>query len=121
MKLQGVGGLTPISIAARMTELLEAAKEIRVSAKAAGRDATALRAVQVEGDLITKMADRIGVPEDQALPELEELVAIRAAVGTVARHYPESAEHVATQLELTHPEAAQAIRLQFLETKEVTR
>lgn len=110
-------GLSPVTIAGRLTELLNAAKEIRTRAGAAGRDATALRAVQVEADLVSKMADRLGIPDDQALPELEELAALRAAVGTVARTNPDAAERVATQLQLTHPEAAEGIRSQFLETK----
>jgi hypothetical protein len=112
--------LTAVTIASRMVELLEAAKEIRLRAGAKGRDATALRAVAVEADLVSKMADRLGVDQGQSLPELAELVALRAAVGAVARTNPDAAERVALQVELTHPTVAAAIRLQFLETKEVS-
>ena len=120
MKLQ-VDGLTAVTIASRLTELLNAARDIRVRSGAAGRDATALRAVQVEADLVSKMADRLGISPEQSLPELEELVALRAAVGTVARHSPDAAELVATQLDLTHPVAAQAIRGQILEPRKALR
>jgi hypothetical protein len=109
-------GVSPVVLAGGMAELIEEAREVRLHAADSGAHALRLRAIQVEASVRTLVADRLGITADRGRAELEELVALRAAVEAVAVRDPDAAELVASQLSLEHPAAADRIRARFLKT-----
>lgn len=112
-------GVSAAVLAGGMAELLEAAKAVRLRAAASNQDALVLRAVQVEASVHAQILARLGIEPKHGRDEIEALIALRDAVDVIARHRPDAAEIVAAQVSLEHPEAADRIRSQFLETKEI--
>ncbi|MBD8205091.1 hypothetical protein IFU08_09780 [Microbacterium sp. CFBP 8790] len=110
-------GLGAVTIASRMVELMSAASEIRVRAMATGHDSTAIRAIVAEQSLLASIADRVGIPADQALNELPKLAALAAAVQRAVRANPAVGEALATELDAAdRSEDAADLRILFSET-----
>ncbi|MBD8218340.1 hypothetical protein IFU40_06805 [Microbacterium sp. CFBP 13617] len=110
-------GLGAVTIASRLVELMDAASEIRVRAMAANRDSTAIRAIVAEERILTSIADRVGIPADQALAELPRLAALAAAVQRAVRANPAVGEALATELDSAdRAEDAADLRILFSET-----
>lgn len=110
-------GLGAVTIASRMVELMSAASEIRVRAMASGHDSTAIRAIVAEQSLLASIADRVGIPADQALNELPKLAALAAAVQRAVRANPAVGEALATELDTAdRAEDAADLRILFSET-----
>lgn len=91
-------GVSALTIAARMSALAADACAIRSKAIAVGDGRLALQAVKVEGDLLSRLIDRLGItPEasDESFAEAEALVSV---VAQITRRSPRAGHWIADQL-----------------------
>lgn len=109
-KARWAEGMTVLSIAERLSSLAGEATVIRRSALTAGDGRLALQAVKVEGELLYKLVERLGVAPDAselAFAEAETLVRV---IATIARRSPRAGEWIADQVPAEQIQLAEAIR-----------
>jgi hypothetical protein len=116
----GGPGLGALTIASHMIELLHAARDVRQRTMAEHRDATAVRAIREEREIVLSIADRLGIRGDQSLDELQRLAALNEAVNRVTRSRPEIALAIAEELDaLDRPDDATGLRVVVNSLKEI--
>lgn len=109
-EVRSVEGTSPLTIAGRMSALAGQAAAIRESAIENGDARLALQAIRLEGDLLSRLTERLGVRPDaveEAFAEAESLIRV---VAHIARHSPRAGEWIADQLPAERVQLAATIR-----------
>ncbi|GAA3743923.1 hypothetical protein GCM10022239_19190 [Leifsonia bigeumensis] len=116
---QSTDGLSALTIAARMVDLVHAAGDIRRRSIEAGKDSQALRAIEVERATLASVADRLGIPSTAALDEVTMMQSIAVVMAQLARTDPETGERIAAQFQVTgRPDIAADLRTLLQESRE---
>lgn len=116
--MSAVVGLTPLSIASRMLDIADSARDERVSAAEAGHSLLALQAGRAEAYALTKLADRLGITEGAALADLNDMEAVAITLARIARSDRATGEALAAHFdESDRPDIASSLRSLFQEQR----
>jgi hypothetical protein len=116
----GGPGLGVVTIASHLVELLHAAQDVRRRTIEQNRDATAVRAIREEREIVLSIADRLGIRGDQSLDELQRLASLSEAVMRAARSDPSIALAIASELDdLDRADDAASLRVIITSQKEI--
>lgn len=103
-------GADPLSIAQRMSSLAGEVALIRIDALKSGDTRLALQAIKLEGDLLSRLIDRLGVRPDAVEEAFAEADSLIKLVAHIARHSPRAGEWIADQLPPERAKLAGVIR-----------
>lgn len=108
--VRSVEGTSPLSIAERMSALAGQAASIREGAIVNGDARLALQAIRLEGDLLTRLTERLGVRPDAVEEAFAEADSLIRVVAHIARSSPRAGEWIADQLPSERAQLAATIR-----------
>jgi hypothetical protein len=98
-QMESVQGLSALSIADRLLNIADAARDIRLQADDAGDDRLALAAGRAEEATLTTIAERLGVTTADAMGDLRDAHDLLSAFRFLSREQPAVAHQVADALE----------------------